>query len=186
MTIHVGDRVSWTRSYDNKRVYGGVTDVRPNRVMVLPDDGSFVFGKTADELVQHEGTKMRKLAAAITVVVATAAAVGALLSATVNAPVASAEGPVNCAQQYWLYGLRGTMRTICDGPVRPDGSWLRGRGFDAPAVYVPGYCSISQYSSYCHEGYWLPPVKVGPELYTVTPGTVLPDEPGHIDTGGAL
>lgn len=71
--------------------------------------------------------------------------------------------------------LRMTMRTICDGPLQADGSWVRRRLFYAPETYVPMSCS--RYS--CTGGYWLNEY-VDLEEYPVNPGTVLPDEPGWI------
>lgn len=98
------------------------------------------------------------------------------------AGIARADLPANCVQQPWLYnGLFGrwTTRTICDGPIQPDGSWMRGREFYADETYVPFRCSFGTYSGSCSGGYWLGEFdKV--DKYRVTPDTVLPDEPGHI------
>lgn len=84
-----------------------------------------------------------------------------------------------CVQQYWLYGLRGTTRTICDGPVRADGSWTRARSFYAPSYWAPVNCYSTRYSTSCTGGY--PVAEFNKEdVYTVTDATVLPDEPGWI------
>lgn len=94
--------------------------------------------------------------------------------------------PPNCVQQPWLYGGlfgRWTTRTICDGPVNADGNWLRGREFYAPETWVPYRCSWGSYGGSCWGGYWLPVFDTGAEMYTVTPTTILPDEPPHL--GGA-
>jgi len=99
------------------------------------------------------------------------------MTALVNPAVAQAYEP-GCVQQYWLYVLRGTTRTICDGPIQPDGSWTRARGFYASERYVPMSCS--RYS--CTGGYWLQEFDKR-DTYIVTPTTVLPDEPGHINEG---
>lgn len=91
--------------------------------------------------------------------------------------------PGNCQQQPWLYGGlfgRMTTRTICDGPIRPDGSWLRNRNFYAQTYYKPFSCSGGTYSWSCNGGYQVPEFDTGVEQYTVTADTVLPDEPGHI------
>ena len=100
-----------------------------------------------------------------------------MLAALFSAPSASAEP--HCIQEFWLYGGlfgRGTTRTICDGPIQPDGSWRRARNFYDSERYIPAYCS--RYS--CRGGYWLN-VFDKTDIYWVTPDTVLPDEPGHIE-----
>ena len=89
----------------------------------------------------------------------------------------------NCQQQPWLYGGlfgRMTTRTICDGPIRTDGSWLRNRNFYAPAYDVPVSCSWTRAGGGCSGGYRKPVFDTGIETYVVTPETVLADEPGHI------
>lgn len=93
--------------------------------------------------------------------------------------------PGNCVQQPWWYGnaLRQTTRTLCDGPITADGSWMRARNFYANAYYVPFTCSWSAYGGYCSGGYWMPVFDTGVETYRVDPDTVLPDEPGHIGGG---
>ncbi|MFY2861147.1 CDGP domain-containing protein [Mycobacterium sp. THU-M104] len=89
----------------------------------------------------------------------------------------------NCVEQFWMLVLRASTRRICDGPIRPDGSWHRCRLFYAPDYVIPAhvYCSGGRYSTYC---IYYPPQYV-PELnqsecYEVTPDTVQPDEPGHL------
>ena len=108
-----------------------------------------------------------------------AAVVAALLGAGVTAPVASALPP-NCTQQFWMIGLRKGQRTICDGPQAADGSWLRGRSFNAPAFIADGY-SVCYGYGFCT---FTAPKQVAAidqlETYRVTPDTVLPDEPGYI------
>ena len=115
---------------------------------------------------------------------ATAALVAALLAAGVTAPVASALPP-NCVQQFWMIGLRKGQRTICDGPLNPDGSWLRGRSFNAPAFTADGY-SVCYSAVYCT---FTMPKQVAAidklETYRVTPDTVLPDEPGYLGVAPA-
>ncbi len=109
-----------------------------------------------------------------------AAALAALgVTAGLTAPVTQAYEP-GCVEQFWMYGLRGTTRIICDGPIQGDGSWVRARGFFAPERYVPMSCS--RYS--CTGGYWLDEFDKR-DTYIVTPQTVLPDEPGHVAEGVA-
>lgn len=91
-----------------------------------------------------------------------------------------------CVQQFWMVGLRATTRTICDGPVQPDGSWMRARQFYAPAYVTNARtnCYGGGYNVYCTT---YPPRQIAEfdqqEVYPVTPQTVLPDEPGHIAEG---
>lgn len=109
-------------------------------------------------------------------------AVAALASACALvgvAPTATAEPTPGCVSQFWMYGLRASTRIICDAPLRPDGSWLRGRAFVAPRFYVPIVCTGGRYTTYCNGGYWQEALDIR-ETYNVTPDTVLPDEPGHI------
>ncbi len=92
--------------------------------------------------------------------------------------------PPNCVEQFWMFGLRATTRRICDGPIRPDGSWHRCRLFYAPGYLIPAHsdCYGGMFSRYCT---YSPPRQVPEfnqsECYEVTPDTVLPDEPGHIE-----
>ena len=91
--------------------------------------------------------------------------------------------PPNCQQQRW--GFFGSqLRQICDGPIRPDGSWMRHRVVGVPEHYVYPHtsCSSGSYSSYCtfYPGGWVDEVDTDDETYLVTPDTVLPDEPGHL------
>ncbi len=91
--------------------------------------------------------------------------------------------PPNCVEQFWMLGLRASTRRICDGPIRPDGSWHRCRLFYALGFLIPAHSNCyGGFSRYCT---YYPPRRV-PELnrsecYEVTPDTVLPDEPGHIE-----
>lgn len=90
--------------------------------------------------------------------------------------------PGNCVQQPWWRGeaFRVVTRTLCDGPILADGSWMRARNFYGAAFYVPVTCSWGSYGGSCTGGYWRPVFDTGVERYPVTPDTVLPDEPGHI------
>lgn len=106
--------------------------------------------------------------------------VAALLALAVAAPAAPAHADYDpgCVNQFWMYGLRGTNRSICDGPIQADGSWMRARSFYSPQYWASGSCS----RYYCSLGYWVPEF-YKQDLYRVTPETVLPDEPGHIPEG---
>jgi hypothetical protein len=91
--------------------------------------------------------------------------------------------PPNCQEQPW--GFLGSMvRAICDGPIQPDGSWMRHRVIGVPAhyEYPSSSCSGGVYSSYCtyYPGGWVDEVDTDNEIYPVTLETVLPDEPGHL------
>jgi hypothetical protein len=93
--------------------------------------------------------------------------------------------PPNCIQQPWWRGeaFRVVTRTICDGPLNADGSWLRARNFYGAPYYVPVSCYYGSYGGSCSGGYWRPEFDTGIEKYPVTPTTVLPDEPGHLPPG---
>lgn len=94
------------------------------------------------------------------------------------APLAHADRP-GCVSQFWMIRLRGTTRTICDGPRAADGSWKRAREFWAAERYVPVSCSWGSYGGSCYGGYTLPELSIL-DIYPVTDATVLPDEPGWI------
>ena len=110
---------------------------------------------------------------------ATAALAAALLGACITAPAASANTD-NCTEQFWMMGLRAAERTICDGPLNPDGSWMRTRSFAAPAFTADGY-SVCYSAVYCT---FTMPREVAAidqiETYRVTADTVLADEPGYL------
>jgi hypothetical protein len=112
--------------------------------------------------------------------------VGAALIATgaiVGAPHANADSHPNCNVAPWGFlGLK--TRIICDGPIQPDGSWMRHRVIGIPAHYEPATssCSSGSYSSHCtfYPGGWVGDQISDDETYPVRPDTVLPDEPGHM------
>lgn len=98
----------------------------------------------------------------------------------VSPAAASADVPANCVQQFWMVGLRAATRSICDSPVRADGSWIRGRSFYAPSFVASG-SSICYGYGYCT--FTMPHVVAEMDVrdtYIVTPDTVLPDEPPHL------
>lgn len=90
-----------------------------------------------------------------------------------------AKADIQCSTQFW-WTLGSTQRTICDGPVAGDGSWLRFREFWTPAHYVPVTCYGRYYIS-CSGGYYQERTSKGIESYVVFPDNVLPDEPGHLN-----
>lgn len=111
---------------------------------------------------------------------------GAILAGTfamwVAAPAKA--DPPGCHTQFWLIPFQSNTRTICDGPVQPDGSWLRAREFWSPAYTAPARSSCSggyRYSSCTYSpARFVPMRSQGIERYVVTPETVLADEPGHL------
>ena len=113
-----------------------------------------------------------------------AGAIGAAAVAAVSlAPVAQAVPlGIGCETIHWgLFGYQ--RRTVCDGPIRPDGSWERGRVVWVPAHYVPFSCFSGTYSSSCSGGYSVDTSIVAQEKYVVFPSNVLPDEPGWLPPG---
>ncbi|WP_284235764.1 CDGP domain-containing protein [Mycobacterium antarcticum] len=84
-----------------------------------------------------------------------------------------------------ILGLSFQTRTICDTPIRSDGSWSRKRIYWIPAHHVSAQsnCTSSTYSSHCTftDAYDVDDTIVdGPDEYVVFPDNVLPDEPGHM------
>jgi hypothetical protein len=113
-------------------------------------------------------------------------AASALITAAVGffASPAHADPPMGPGCQTDPFGPMGSQRrTLCDGPILPDGSWSRERTIWAPARYQPGNClgsSSSPSRTNCSPGYPIPEHVVSDETYPVRPDTVLPDEPGHL------
>lgn len=107
-------------------------------------------------------------------------ATGATIAAAMlvaEPPEASADP--GCETVPWGF-LWSQRRTICDGPILPDGSWNRARIVWVPAHRVPFRCTYGTYSSTCSGGYFVPTTNVSEEVYPVRPETVLGDEPGHL------
>jgi len=97
-------------------------------------------------------------------------------------PRAAADPEVGCESIHW--GLFGSQRRlICDGPIRPDGSWERARAVITPAHYVPFSCYSGIYYSNCSGGYNVDLTIQSRETYIVFPYNVLPDEPGWLPPG---
>ena len=91
---------------------------------------------------------------------------------------------MGCETIHWGF-LRSQLRSICDGPRRPDGSWDRMRVVWMPEHYVPYSCYWATYSySYsCSGGYYVDTTIVAKEKYVVFDYNVLPDEPGWLPPG---
>ncbi|MDT5069503.1 MAG: hypothetical protein QOK02_5658 [Mycobacterium sp.] len=83
-----------------------------------------------------------------------------------------------------IFGLDFQTRTICDTPIRPDGSWGRTRTFWYPAHHVSAQsdCTSGSYSSHCTftEAHDVDDTIIQQDKYDVFPDNVLPDEPGHM------
>jgi len=108
-----------------------------------------------------------------------AAAAGAVLAGTGTLYAARTEAEPGAGCQTVLWGFLGSQRrTICDGPLLPDGSWTRTRTIWSPERWIPRQCGHLS----CWGGYWQES-SGSRETYPVTPATVLSDEPGHL---GAL
>jgi hypothetical protein len=112
-------------------------------------------------------------------------ALGAALAAPGLAAADPGYGfPANC-DTVPIGFFKAKLRTVCDTPVRPDGSWSRKRVFWIPAHHVDAQsdCTSGSYSSHCTftEAHDVDDTVVdGPDEYVVFPDNVLPDEPGHL------
>jgi hypothetical protein len=111
-----------------------------------------------------------------------AAAIGAALLICAPAHADTPSGP-DCQTVPWGF-LGSQNRTICDGPLHPDGSWTRKRTIWTEAHTVPArttcYSGTSTLNCTTYGGYFVNESLQDQQLYTVTPDTVLPDEPGHL------
>jgi hypothetical protein len=118
--------------------------------------------------------------------IAAALACGAVIATgAVLAPAAHADRlPPNCESHPWGFLGLTKRRIICDGPIQPDGSWMRERVIGVPGhyEYPSSSCSIGSYYSHCtyYPGGWVDAQFDDDETYPVRPDTVLPDEPGHL------
>ena len=115
------------------------------------------------------------------IVLAIVAAFGAM--ALADPPGAKADTVSGCEVTRGIWLFKGTVRSICDGERRPDGSWLRGREFWTPAHYVPYTSYCNRYSCTGSGGYYQERTSNGVETYIVFDSNVLPDEPGHLVNG---
>lgn len=109
-------------------------------------------------------------------------------AALVSAAPAQADPPPPGCERVPIFGLDPKIREICDLSIQPDGSWTRWRWYSAPRYVrtpcVAGFPADSQLENGCplgtHHAYspaWESPV----EKYVVTPDTIPPGEPGHLD-----
>jgi hypothetical protein len=119
--------------------------------------------------------------------IAVVAAVAAVTSAAWT-PVANADVHPGCQNDRW--GFLGTQtRSICDGPLQADGSWVRFRMVWVPAHQVPISTYCSSYSCSTSGGYWQDEQVFEKVKYPVTPDTVVAGEPAwlaptYTDAGG--
>jgi hypothetical protein len=111
-----------------------------------------------------------------------AATLTAVATLVALVPATEANPGMGCESIHWGF-LGSQLRTICDGPMQPDGSWQRARIVCVPAHYVPVTCSSGTYYSSCSGGYNVWDTYVAKESYVVTPDTVLPDEPAWLPPG---
>ena len=106
-------------------------------------------------------------------------------SAILTSPPAGA-GPTGegCVEDFWMWGLRGASRVICDGERQADGSWWRVRGFFDEAYWTRprSVCSGGTWSSSCtyYEKELVPALEVIDPRYLVTDDTIPGGEPGWI------
>ena len=130
---------------------------------------------------------MRRIAAGA--VLAAAPAMIALGAAP--ASHAATDPGMGCETIHWGF-LGSDRRQICDGPKQSDGSWQRTRTIFTPAYIKPFKCSHDSFldntvfannNFSCSGGYQVPQTTETQESYVVTPGTVLPDEPGWLPPG---
>jgi hypothetical protein len=110
------------------------------------------------------------------------------VTALVCAPMANADVQPGCQDDLWGF-LGSQTRSICDGPLMPDGSWTRFRMVWVPAHNVPIRTSCSSYSCTTSGGYFQPEQVFEKVKYPVTPDTVVAGEPGwlpptYTDAGG--
>lgn len=85
-----------------------------------------------------------------------------------------------CLTQFWLVPFQTNTRTICDAPIREDGSWARGRVFWSPAYTSNAYSSCYRYGCTFYPAVFHPEHHNEVETYIVRPENVLADEPGHL------
>jgi hypothetical protein len=118
------------------------------------------------------------------------AVVSAVAAVTVvaGAPLANADVDPGCESVPWGF-LGSQTRSICDGPLQADGSWIRFRMIWIPAHNVPIRTSCGSYSCTTTGGYFQPEQVYEKVKYPVTPDTVVGGEPGwlpptYTDEGG--
>lgn len=109
-----------------------------------------------------------------------------LAASIAGAAPASADdsNPISGCESVPIFGLNPQIRKICDRPIQPDGSWERLRQFVNPQ-YVHSSCGGVYYpGGNCPP--WMQndtiPAGFGEIVtYFLTPETVPPGEPGHLD-----
>lgn len=113
--------------------------------------------------------------------------VGGTIAGAAIALAAPSSADPGCETIPWGF-LGSQRRDICDGPLRPDGSWMRARVIRTPAHQTQtscyGFSAGSLYNMSCSPSQFVPEQINDRQLYPVTPDTVLPDEPGYL--GNAL
>jgi hypothetical protein len=107
----------------------------------------------------------------------------AVIGVTAAPPAAADQFGPNC-QTDAIGIFKAKQRTVCDTPIRPDGSWGRTRTFWIPAHHVDAQsdCYGGSYSTHCSytDAYDVDDAVLEQEKYVVFPDNVLPDEPGHL------
>lgn len=131
-------------------------------------------------MISLESLRMRGMTAAL------AAASALAMAGFLAAPASAAPPPPGCAR-IPILGLNPQIMKICDEPMNPDGSWVRGRQFTQPQ-FVGSTCDPA-YEYRNSNGTWLCPSWAadrtaaweGPvDTYVLTADTVPPGEPGYI------
>ncbi|UJD20966.1 hypothetical protein SEA_HARRYHOUDINI_38 [Mycobacterium phage HarryHoudini] len=112
------------------------------------------------------------------------------VAASIAAPTANAdEYDTGCEHIRWGF-LGSQVRTVCDGPRRPDGSWQRGRLISIPSHTLPARstCSVGSYSSTCtyREAQDVDMRVIEKVFYDVTDETIPPGEPGWLPEGTSI
>ncbi|MDM3950383.1 CDGP domain-containing protein [Mycobacteroides abscessus] len=121
--------------------------------------------------------------------IAALAAATAAIAATIfgTAPAQADPLPPGC-EQVPIFGLNPQVRKICDGPIQqgPNGPWWsRSRQFWSPQ-YRRSSCGGTNYQGGCSRDRQderdVTPASEGDiERYIVTPETIPPGEPGHLN-----
>ncbi|AYD86311.1 hypothetical protein KIY81_gp56 [Mycobacterium phage Bugsy] len=117
------------------------------------------------------------------------------VAASIAAPTANADelawpADYNAGCDHIRWGFLGSqVRTICDGPRRPDGSWHRGRLITVPAHTKPAKTTCSgTYSVTCthYESRDVDTKIIEKVYYDVTDETIPPGEPGWLPSGVSI
>lgn len=107
------------------------------------------------------------------------AATAAFFIIIISAPTANSDVQPGCESVPWGF-LGSQTRSICDGPIQADGSWVRYRMVWVPAHQVPLRTSCSAYGCTTSGGYYVNEQIITKEKYPVRAETVLPNEPGWL------